>query len=221
MPLLSEQDRQVVARHLAGVTHPVTLLLFTQTIDAPETAAATREILQELSTLNDHVAFEEVNVVLERERAAHYGIDAIPAIVLLRDGEDTRIRFCGAPAGFEFMSLVEAVLMAGTGDSGLAHGSRTVVAAQVLGPVEILVFVTPTCPHCPQMVTLAQRLAVESPHVRAVCVDATEFLDRSRRYRVTGVPKTVINDTVEILGAVPEDEFIRQVVHLFEPTPRI
>jgi alkyl hydroperoxide reductase subunit AhpF len=117
------------------------------------------------------------------------------------------------------MSLVEAVLMAGTGDSGLSDGSRTLVRTHVSGPVEIVVFVTPTCPHCPHMVTLAHRLAVESPHVRAVCVDATEFLDRSRRYRVTGVPKTVINDTVEILGAVPEDEFIRQVVHLFEPLP--
>ena len=57
--------------------------------------------------------------------------------------------------------------------------------------------------------TLAHRMAVESPQIRATCVDAAEFMDRSRRYRVTGVPKTIVNDTIEILGAVPEEAFVR------------
>jgi hypothetical protein len=61
-------------------------------------------------------------------------------------------------------------------------------------------------------VTLAHKLAVESPHIRAACIEATEFMDLSRKYRVTGVPKTIVNDTVEILGAVPEDAFVRSVV---------
>ena len=55
------------------------------------------------------------------------------------------------------------------------------------------------------MVTLAHKLAVESPNIRATCVEASEFMDLSRRYQVTGVPKTIINDTIEILGAVPEE----------------
>lgn len=55
-------------------------------------------------------------------------------------------------------------------------------------------------------------MAFESPHVTAACVEATEFMDLSRKYRVTGVPKTIVNGTVEILGAVPEDAFVRSVV---------
>jgi predicted DsbA family dithiol-disulfide isomerase len=55
-------------------------------------------------------------------------------------------------------------------------------------------------------------MAAESPHIRATCIEATEFMDLSREYRVTGVPKTVINGTTEILGAVPEDQFVRAVV---------
>ena len=86
------------------------------------------------------------------------------------------------------------------------------VAEHVTGPIDIKVFVTPTCPHCPRAVTLAHKLAAESPHIRATCVEATEFMELSRRYRVTGVPKTIVNDTVEILGAVPEDAFVRSVV---------
>jgi hypothetical protein len=57
-------------------------------------------------------------------------------------------------------------------------------------------------------------MAVESPMIRATCVEATEFMDLSRRYRVTGVPKTIVNDTIEILGAVPEPMFVRAVLGL-------
>jgi hypothetical protein len=55
-------------------------------------------------------------------------------------------------------------------------------------------------------------MALHSPLITATCVEATEFLDLSRRYRVTGVPKTVINDTREILGALPEEAFVEQIV---------
>jgi predicted DsbA family dithiol-disulfide isomerase len=43
-------------------------------------------------------------------------------------------------------------------------------------------------------------------------VEATEFPDLARRYHVTGVPKSVVNDRVEILGAVPQDAFVEQVL---------
>ena len=57
--------------------------------------------------------------------------------------------------------------------------------------------------------TLAHRMAVESTNIRAASVDATEFMDLARKYRVTGVPKTVVNDTIEMLGALPEAAFVR------------
>jgi len=206
-----------VRDHLAAIDTPVTLLLFTQTIGAPETALATKQILDEVADLNDQVTVAEVNFVLERERATLYGIDRIPAIVVLRNGEDTGIRFVGAPAGYEFMSLVEAVIAAGTGDSGLSAESRQQIAEQATSAIDIKVFVTPTCPHCPRAVTLAHRMAIESPQIRATCIEATEFIDLSRQYRVTGVPKTVINGSVEIFGAVPEADFVRAV--LTPPAP--
>jgi glutaredoxin-like protein len=212
MALLSDQDRQTVASHLAAITHPVTILFFTQTIGAPETALIARQVIDEIVSLNDRLTVEEVNFILEKERAGQFGIENVPAIALLRGGEDTRIRFFGAPAGYEFMSLVEAVILAGTDDSGLTPESKSLIAAHVTGPLEILVFVTPTCPHCPRAVTLAHRMAAENPNIRATCVEATEFMELSRKYRVTGVPKTVVNGTIEMLGALPEDAFVRTAV---------
>ena len=144
MSLLSEQDRRVVREHLARIEQPVTLLLFTQTIGAPETALMARQVLDELASLNDLITVEEVNFVLEKDRAAQYGIEYIPAIVLLSKGTDTRMRFLGAPAGYEFMSLIEAVILAGTNDSQLDPESRQLIAANVSAPLNIQVFVTPT-----------------------------------------------------------------------------
>ena len=144
MPLLSDRDRRTVATHLAELKHPVTLLFFTQTIGGPETALITRQILDEVARLSDLITVEEVNFVLDRDRAETYAIPAVPAVAVLRGEEDLGIRFLGAPAGYEFMSLVEAVYLAGTDDSGLADESKQLVAQQVSGPIDIQVFVTPT-----------------------------------------------------------------------------
>lgn len=214
MALLSESDRKAVRERLAVITRPVTVLFFSQTFDPPESVLHARQVLDEAAALSDRLTIEEVSFVLEKDRAALYGIEQIPAIVLLADGEDTRIRFLGAPAGYEFVSLIDALVLAGTGLSGLTSASRTLIAEHVTEPTHVQVFVTPTCPHCPRAVTLAHRMAVESPHIRATCVEATEFADLSRKYRVNGVPKTVINDSVEILGALPEDAFVRTALGL-------
>jgi glutaredoxin-like protein len=212
MALLSEQDRQTVRGHLAVIDEPVRLLFFTQTFGAPDTVMIAKQVLDEIVGLCDHLTLEEVNFVLEQDRARQYGVEQIPTIVLLKGDQDTRIRFLGAPAGYEFMSLIEAVILAGTNDSGLTPDSRALVAEHVTEPLSIQVFVTPTCPHCPRAVTLAHRLAVESPLITASCVEATEFMDLSRKFRVTGVPKTIVNGSIEILGALPEDQFVRTVV---------
>ena len=58
-------------------------------------------------------------------------------------------------------------------------------------------------------------MAFASPNITAYAVEATEFPDLARRYKVTGVPKTVVNDEVEILGALPEDRFVDQALEKF------
>ena len=212
MSLLSERDRQTVQSHLAGLTHDVTLLFFTQTIGAPETVMLARQVVDEVASLSDRITVEEVNLILDKEKSESFGIDRIPAIVLLRDGADTRMRFLGAPAGYEFSSLVEAILLAGGDDSGLTEDSKHAIAEKATSPMDIKVFVTPTCPHCPRAVTLAHRMAVENPNISATCVEASEFHDLSRQYRVTGVPKTVTSAGAEILGALPEEQFVHGIL---------
>ena len=82
-------------------------------------------------------------------------------MVVSSPGRD-RVRFYGAPVGHELMSLLEAIRMTASGDSGLSADSRAQLAG-LTTPVRLQVFFTPTCVYCPQMVTLANQLAVESP----------------------------------------------------------
>ena len=55
-------------------------------------------------------------------------------------------------------------------------------------------------------------MAFANPNITAFAVEATEFPDLARKYRITGVPKTVVNDQIEILGGIPQDEFVRQAL---------
>jgi glutaredoxin-like protein len=225
--LIAQADQDALRKQFAEMTRAVRLVFFTQTIGC-ETCLQARQILDELPALTDKIRIEEVNFVLEKEKAALYGIDRVPAIALAyEDGApdagasgaitDSRIRFLGAPAGFEFISLVQAVLLAGGRPSTLSADNRTRLAA-VAAPLTIRVFTTPTCPHCPRAVSVAHEMAFASPHITAYAVEATSFPDLARLYMVNGVPKTVVSGSaaetgvVEILGALPSDDFIAQAL---------
>jgi hypothetical protein len=60
-------------------------------------------------------------------------------------------------------------------------------------------------------------MAFVNPHITAFAVEATEFPDLARRFRVTGVPKTVVNGDIEILGGLPQDAFVSQALGSFLP----
>ncbi|MCC7417097.1 MAG: thioredoxin family protein [Acidobacteria bacterium] len=219
MALIASADQDVLRESFAEMTRPVRLLFFTQTLDCP-TCLPTRQILDELPVLSDKITVEEVNFVLDKDRVALYGIDRVPAVAVVYEEAgallDSRMRFLGTPAGYEFVSLVQAVLLAGGRPSRLAPDSRAALAA-LDRPLTMRVFTTPTCPHCPRAVALAHEMAFASPQVTAYAIEATEFPDLARRYQVSGVPKTVVNDQVEILGAIPEPDFVAQA--LAEPPP--
>ena len=64
---------------------------------------------------------------------------------------------------------------------------------------------------------MAHKLAIENEHITADVVEVSEFIDMAQLYQVRGVPKTVVNDRIEIMGAVPEPRFIQEVLKAIEP----
>src|SRR5436309_14502813 len=111
MPLISASDQQRLRDSFAEMTRAVKLLFFTQTLGC-ETCLQTRQILDELPALSSRITIEEVNFILEPEKAKQYDIDRVPAVAVVGQDEagqerDSHIRFLGTPAGYEFMSLVQ------------------------------------------------------------------------------------------------------------------
>ena len=215
MSLISPSDQERLRDVFREMPRAVKLLFFTQTLGC-DTCLETKQILDELPALSDKITIEEVNFILEPEKATEYDVDRVPAVAIVGQTEtgeprDSKIRFLGAPAGYEFMSLVQAVLLVGGRPSMLSEESRKRIAA-VTTPTKVHVFTTPTCPHCPRAVAVAHEMAFANPNITAFAVEATEFPDLARKYAVTGVPKTVVNDSVEILGALPPDAFVEQAL---------
>src|SRR5438045_3329819 len=101
MALITPADQARLTDDFVQLTRPVRLLFFTQTLGC-ETCLQTRQILDELPPLSDKISIEEVNFVLEPDKAAQYGIDRVPAIAIVGQDEsgaerDSRIRFLGTP----------------------------------------------------------------------------------------------------------------------------
>ena len=143
MALLSPQDEATLKDHLAVITIPVQLVLFTQTFGGSETGEITKQVLNEIASLNDKVTVIEKNFVLDTEEKTKYKVDKAPAIVVLSDGIDTRMRMYGAPTGYEFVGLVEAIIVAGTAKIDLDPETLQWILA-VDKPTHIQVFSTPT-----------------------------------------------------------------------------
>ena len=141
MAFMQDKDRTVVQTRFEELGQPVKLINFTQEIECMY-CAETRRLMEEIAELSDKVTLEVYNFVTDKEAVRKYSIDKIPATVV--EGEkDYGIRFFGVPAGYEFGTLIEDIIMVSKGDSGLKPDTREALSA--LGePVHLQVFVTPT-----------------------------------------------------------------------------
>lgn len=211
MPVLSDSLQRQVHDILSSLPHPVTVIVFGR--PDCDSCEDTRQLAHELASISDgRVGVEHYD--LDSVEARAYGIDKAPAVVVL-GGESGRrdfgIRFFGAPAGYEFATLVEDIRMASAGASDLAPATVEALS-RVTEPLRLQVFVTPTCPYCPRAVLLAHKIAMAGDRITAAAVDATEFPELADRYDVRGVPRTIINETIHIEGAVPEAILLAELI---------
>ncbi len=205
MALLNETISAQLKQILANMKHPVTAVLVTRKDDC-DTCADTASFMQELSGLSDKLTLVEVDSA--SDTAVALKAEMFPAIILLdKDGKDRGIRFYGIPAGHEINSFLSALMeLSGAGQPLPPAFAEKL--AKVSKPVDIKVFVTLGCPHCPGAVSKAHKLALENPNIRAEMIEAQTFQDMSRRYNVSGVPKIVFNDGPELLGDQPFEAFL-------------
>ncbi len=139
--LLDDDVKAQLKQEFERLAGPVRLAVFSQALADPESAQVAR-LVTELAALDPRLHCESYNFVLDTERVAEFGIARTPAIAILGPDKDYGIRFYGLPSGYEFASLVDAVLDVSQGESAL--GAETRAALQTLArPVHLQVFSTP------------------------------------------------------------------------------
>jgi glutaredoxin-like protein len=222
MELLGKEIRQATKdKFEAELAGRVTIHHFTQEpslLALPESQRSqecffcqeTLQLMEEVAQLSDKIDLKVHIHKNEPEKAAAFGIDKIPGTVIMGD-KDHGIRIYGIPTGYEYTSLLEAIIDVSKGTTGLDPKTKEALRA-VDKNVHIQVFVTPTCPYCSLAVRLGHQFALESPFITADMIESNEFPELSDKFHVLGVPKTVINETVFLEGAVPEDVFLENVL---------
>ncbi len=205
---IDEETVKQLRAILSSLSKPVTLHLFTTEAHCLYCNEAA-EIIEKLASLSSLIRVVKCSCDVDSEEAKRFGVDKHPAIVI--HGERPyNIRYFGVPSGYEFGVLVEAIVAASRGEASLPPHVVDVVRG-VKGRVHVQVFVTPTCPYCPSMALAAYMFAVVNENVVADVVEAMEFPDLAYKYKVLSVPKTIINEGVEIEGAVPVELFAEKV----------
>lgn len=170
----------------------------------------TKKLLEEVTGLSENIQLRVHDFFSDDPAVPGMEVDSIPAIVL-GGGARGRVRYFGIPGGYEFGSLIEQLIDVGNGRTDLSGKTRE--ALQGLDKdVHIRVFVTPSCPFCPAAARLAHNMAVESGRVTADVVEASEFPDLVERYNARGVPKVVVNESMEFVGAPREALFLEHVL---------
>ena len=218
MAMLNQKIVEQVREEFKAIDAPVKIVVFTQSMEC-QFCEETRTLVEEVAALNPQLSVQVYDLVEDKAVAEQYGIDKIPAVALVRAGEeggmdeDYGIRFYGIPSGYEFSTLIQDIVMISRGDSGLSEQTKAQLAMLEEG-VHLQVFVTPTCPYCPQAVHLAHQMAMASNKVKADMVEATEFPHLSNKYSVMGVPRTVINETEFVEGAAPEGMLLTRIMDM-------
>ena len=190
--------------------HDIPLLLFTAKGHEDAFTQANRQVVRAFRELSDKISMREYD--LDNELARKYNITSSPTLLIAP--ERYSIRWLGAPMGEEARTLLETLILVGLGQSNLSDQSLNVVK-KIDSPRNIKVFVSPTCPYCPQEAVNAVKAAIEMPeYVSLEIIDIQSEPELANQYAAQSVPQAYANDVLIGQGAQPEEVFISSLQKL-------
>ncbi|MBA4389206.1 MAG: glutaredoxin [Verrucomicrobia bacterium] len=213
--MLKDSDKKKLNQMLGELPNDVTLVIFTR--EDCEYCKISLKLLEEIAGVNPKIKLEVHDAEKEKSLADKYRVDKLPAMIM-RGARDYNIRFFGVPSGYELVTLLQDISDVSRNDPKLPP---EVVAKlkELTKPVHIEVLVTPTCPFCPAAVRVAHRFAMITDLVTADMIEVSEFDDISVKYNVRGVPQTVINESISLVGAHPEKTVLEKIFVAIRPVP--
>jgi len=209
---MEEKAEAQLGEILGKMPYPASIFLFTDEGRNQPFNQAAREVLEVLHRVSSKVQFKEYD--LGHEQARKWKVQSSPT--LLFDPDRYKARWLGAPIGEETRTLIIALQMLGYRSAGLSEDSRRILK-KITSPRHIKVFVSPTCPYCPQQAINALNAALERPDTISLeIIDIQANPDLARKYGAQSVPQVFANDKLIAMGAQPEELFMSSLEKMEE-----
>jgi len=205
---ISGDSKKIIKKELENLKDPVSILLFTSEEENKPFNEFSIRLFTELSLISDKILpkFEKIGSGLSKK----HNVTRSPTIVIQPDKYN--IRLTGAPAGEELRALLLTLLMVSTGFTILSDASKKRLS-DLKDKRNIKVFISPTCPYCPQQVVTAIAAAIEKAGlITTEIIDIYENKDLATKYNAFSVPQVFIDDHLVGLGLQPEEVFIEEVM---------
>jgi hypothetical protein len=129
-----------------------------------------------------------------------------PALII---GRHANIAYQAVPEGKELPPFLDALSAAAKASEPLQpYPALSALPA----PVELMLFISMQCPHCPQAVQRLIGLAESSARVRLAIVDGVLFEQEAKARGIRSVPTLILEDQVRWIGRIDMREVIDQCV---------
>ena len=207
--LIADDARKLLQKDFSQMIDPVTIIAFLS--DGEENKPFneySRKLLTELSEISGKIIpkFEAIGGELSKI----YNVTKTPTLLI--QPEKYNIRLIGAPAGEEARTFMISILMASLGTTILSDASKKRLA-DLKDKRNIKIFVSPTCPYCPQQAVTAIATAIEKPGlVTTEIIEIYENRDLAIKYNAFSVPQVFIDDQIVGQGLQPEELFVEEVI---------
>jgi thioredoxin reductase (NADPH) len=210
----NRQDGEAFLQQLrstfAQMPNDIELLLFTDQAREDVFAQANRQVIRAFRELTDRITLREYS--LGHEKARELDITVSPTLVIAPDKYN--IRWIGAPMGEEARTFLELLILVGSGNSNASDQSLKVLE-RIDSPRNVKVFISPSCPYCPQEAVNGAKAAVARPDLISLeLVDIQCRPDIAEQYSAHSVPVAYANEALIGQGAQAEEVFMSSLEKL-------
>ena len=183
--------------------HEIPLYMFVEPGKDDDFIQAGRQMVRAFRELTDKITFREFP--LDHELAKKWQITASPTLLIAP--ETYAIRWLGAPVGEEGRTFLETLILVGRRESNLNDQARKVIQ-NIDDKRQVKVFVSPSCPYCPQQAVNAVRAVIEKPELISLeIIDIMANPEMADQYAAQSVPQAFANEILIGMGAQTEEIF--------------
>lgn len=168
-----------------------------------------KKFLTEFSKVSNKILIE--NVDTNDSRYEEYKIDKLPAMAFVdSEGNFTGGSFHGIPGGHEINSFVITLLNLGKAGRDFDSDVKERIAS-INKEIDLKVFVTLACHHCPDIVADTQHMAIKNPNIKAQMIDISLFPELAEEKGIKSVPTIVYNNSEITIGAKTTNEILDKI----------